>query len=97
MVTDALLQLNLGNGQLDVLNLLLDDTNRAAVGLDLSSQGDPLLFLSGENGRRVLELGLGGDLGAPSLGLPVGVDGDVALLLVRCLVRWLDIQQTSDV
>merc|ERR1719327_1807115 len=86
----ALLQLNLGDGQLDVLDLLLHHTDGARVGLDLSSQGNPGRFLRGENSLSFLQLRFGLSLGGCGLGLPVGVDGDVALLLSQLLAHGLN-------
>merc|ERR1712079_128714 len=40
VVTVALLSLNLGDGELDILNVLLDSANAARVSLDLSGQGN---------------------------------------------------------
>merc|ERR1719225_2329155 len=80
VVAVALLQLNLGDGKLDVLDLLLHHSNRSRVGLDLSSKGNPGRFLICEN-----------SLGGCGLGLPVGVDGDVALLLSQLLAHGFDL------
>merc|ERR1719381_294364 len=70
VVAVALLQLNLGNSQLNVLDFLLDNADTAGVGLHLS-------------GRL--------DLGRSCLGLPVGVDGNVALLLSQLLAHGFDL------
>merc|ERR1719327_1550327 len=86
----ALLQLNLGDGQLDVLDLLLHHSNGARVGLDLSSQGNPGRFLRGEDSLSFLQLRFCLSLGGCGLGLPVGVDGDVALLLSQLLAHGLN-------
>merc|ERR1719167_46639 len=74
VVAVALLQLDLGDGQLDVLDLLLHHANRARVCLDFSSQGNPGVLLGGENGLGFLQLTFGLDLGGGGLSLPVSVD-----------------------
>merc|ERR1719204_1672931 len=56
VVTVALLQLDLGDGKLNVLDLLLHHANRARVCLDFSSQGNPGRFLRGENSLSFLQL-----------------------------------------
>merc|ERR1719285_1574587 len=91
VVAVALLQLNLGDGQLDVLDLLLHHSDGSRVGLDLSSQGNPGVLLGGENSLSFLQLTFSLDLGGSCLGLPVGVDGDVALLLGQLLAHGLDL------
>merc|ERR1719204_1498370 len=91
VVAVALLQLDLGDGQLDVLDLLLHHANRARVCLDFSSQGNPGVLLGGENSLGFLELTFGLDLGSSGLGLPLGVDGDVALLLSQLLAHGFDL------
>merc|ERR1719327_1468597 len=84
VVAVALLQLNLGDGQLDVLDLLLHHANRAGVCLDFSSQGNPGVLLGGENSLGFLELihaalEVGGDI----KGLLVLSPGGVGLLLLK--------------
>ena len=67
MVAVALLQLNLGNGKLNVLDFLLDDANAAGVGLNLTRQGNPGAFLGGEDCLSILQLSLCLDLGGGCL------------------------------
>merc|ERR1719474_1939835 len=91
VVTVALLQLDLGNGKLDVLDLLLHHSDGSRVGLDLSSKGNPGVLLGGEDSLSFLQFTFGLDLGGGGLGLPVGVDGDVALLLSQLLAHGFDL------
>merc|ERR1719334_6569 len=91
VVTVALLQLDLGDGKLDVLDLLLHHSNGSRVGLDLSSKGNPGVLLGGENSLSFLQLTFGLDLGGGGLSLPVSVDGDVALLLSQLLAHGFDL------
>merc|ERR1719204_902958 len=91
VVAVALLQLDLGDGKLDVLYLLLHHADGSRVGLDLSSQGNPGRFLRGENSLGFLQLRFCLSLGGSGLGLPVGVDGDVALLLSQLLAHGFDL------
>ena len=49
VVTVALLSLDLGDGELDILNVLLDSANAARVSLDLSGQGNPGVLLTLED------------------------------------------------
>merc|ERR1711899_330843 len=91
VVTVALLQLDLGNGKLDVFDLLLHHSDGSRVGLDLSSKGNPGRFLICENSLGCLQLRFCLSLGGSGLGLPVGVDGDVALLLSQLLAHGLNL------
>merc|ERR1719260_503676 len=91
VVAVALLQLNLGDGKLDVLDLLLHHSDRSRVCLDLSSQGNPGVLLGRENSLSFLQLTFGLDLGGSGLSLPIGVDGDVALLLSQLLAHGFDL------
>merc|ERR1719367_1423150 len=91
VVTVALLQLNLGNCKLDVLNLLLHHANGSGVGLDLSSQSNPGGLLLCKNSLGGLQFRFCLSLGGSGLGLPVGVDGDVALLLSKLLAHGVDL------
>merc|ERR1719187_1773812 len=91
VVAVALLQLDLGDGKLDVLDLLLHHSNGSRVGLDLSSQGNPGRFLGRENSLSFLQLRFCLSLGGCGLGLPVSVDGDVALLLSQLLAHGFDL------
>merc|ERR1719347_1978108 len=91
VIAVALLQLNLGNSQLNVLDFLLDNADTARVGLHLSGQGNPGVLLGGEDCLSVLQLSLCLDLGRSCLGLPVGVDGNVALLLSQLLAHGFDL------
>merc|ERR1719249_461601 len=91
VIAVALLQLNLGNSQLNVLDFLLDNADTAGVGLHLSGQGNPGVLLGGEDCLSVLQLSLCLDLGRSCLGLPVGVDGNVALLLSQLLAHGFDL------
>merc|ERR1712032_1812305 len=54
VITVALLQLNLGNSKLNVFDFLLDDTNAAGVGLNLTRQGNPGAFLRREDCLSIL-------------------------------------------
>ena len=67
VITVALLQLNLGNSELNVLDFLLDDANTARVGLNLGRQGNPGVFLGGEDCLSLLQLSLSLDLGRSCL------------------------------
>merc|ERR550519_2845153 len=87
----ALLQFHLGNSQLDVLDLLLDDSDRAAVRLDLAGQLHPGGLLTLKNGLCLLQLGLCSRLCCSRLCLPVSVDRDVALLFSQLLAHGLDL------
>merc|ERR1712240_672182 len=91
VVAVALLQLDLGDSQLDIFDLLLHHTDGSRVGLDLSSKGNPGALFRGENSLSFLQLTFGLDLGSSALGLPVGVDGDVALLLSQLLAHGFDL------
>merc|ERR1719367_2759220 len=91
VVTVALLQLNLGNCKLDVLNLLLHHANGSGVGLDLSSQSNPGGLLLCKNSLGGLQFRFCLSLGGSGLGLPVCVDGDVALLLSQLLAHGIDL------
>merc|ERR1719244_2330954 len=91
VVAVALLQLNLGNGKLNVLDLLLHHADGSRVCLDLSSQGNPGVLLRGEDSLSFLQLTFGLDLGGSGLSLPVGVDGDVTLLLSQLLAHGFDL------
>merc|ERR1719361_298270 len=91
VVTVALLQLHLGNGKLDVLNFLLDDTETPRVRLDLGSQLNPGGLLTGEDSLGILELGLSSRLGCSCLCLPVCVHRDVTLLFSQLLAHGLDL------
>merc|ERR1719367_1342625 len=87
VVTVALLQLDLGNRKLDVLNLLLHHANGSGVGLDLSGQSNPGGLLLRQNSLGGLQFRFCLSLGGGGLGLPVGVDGDVALFLGKLLAH----------
>merc|ERR1719315_713089 len=91
VVTVALLQLDLGDGQFDVLDLFLDHADRSAVGLDLSCQSDPGRFLLAEDSLLLGKLCLSLCLEGRGLGLPVRVDRDTALLLLQLLSHGLDV------
>merc|ERR1719367_1170702 len=91
VVAVALLQLDLGDGKLDVFNLLLHHADGSRVGLDLSSQGNPGRFLICENSLGCLQFRFCLSLGGCGLGLPVGVDRDVALLLSQLLAHGLNL------
>merc|ERR1719244_1811169 len=91
VVTVALLQLNLGDGKLDVFDFLLHHSNGSRVCLDLSSKGNPGALLRGEDSLSFLQLTFSLDLGGGSLSLSVGVDGDVALLLSQLLAHGFDL------
>merc|ERR1719367_2431474 len=91
VVTVALLQLNLGNCKLDVLDLFLHHANGSRVGLDLSSQSNPGGLLLCKNSLGGLQFRFCLSLGGSGLGLPVGVDGDVALLLSQLLAHGVDL------
>merc|ERR1719204_2774812 len=91
VVPVGLLLLNLGDGKLDVFNVLLDIADGTSMLLDLGSQlnsgsllGGQVLLLGGQ-----LNLGLSLHLG--SLGLSVSVDGQVALLLLQLGGQRLDV------
>merc|ERR1719356_78143 len=85
MVTVALLGLDLGDGELNILNVLLDSSNAARVGLDLSSQSNSGLLLALQDLGSRSKFDLSGGLDLVGLGLSVGVDGDAALLLSQLL------------
>merc|ERR1719367_841363 len=91
VVAVALLQLDLGDGKLNVFDLLLHHADGSRVGLDLSSQGDPGRFLICENSLGCLQFRFCLSLGGCGLGLPVGVDRDVALLLSQLLAHGLNL------
>merc|ERR550519_2642604 len=91
VIAVALLQLHLGDSQLDVLDLLLDDSDRTAVRLDLAGQLHPGGLLTLKNGLRLLQLGLCRSLCGSRLCLPVSVDRDVALLFSQLLAHGLDL------
>merc|ERR1719204_2474647 len=91
VVPVGLLLLNLGDGKLDVFNVLLDIADGTSMLLDLGSQlnsgsllGGQVLLLGGQ-----LNLGLSLHLG--SLGLSVSVDGQVALLPLQLGGQRLDV------
>ena len=67
VIAVALLQLNLGNSKLNVLDFLLDNANTAGVGLNLTRQGNPGVFLRGEDCLSILQLSLCLDLGGSCL------------------------------
>ena len=67
VIAVALLQLNLGNSKLNVFDFLLDDANAAGVGLNLTRQGNPGVFLRGEDCLSLLQLSLSLDLGRSCL------------------------------
>merc|ERR1719370_1651899 len=90
VIAVSLLKLNLGNGQLNILNLLLDNTDGSTVSLDLSSEGDPGALLIGEFSLPLLQLSLGSSLEGGGLGLPVGVDRHITLLLSQLLAHGLN-------
>ena len=54
VITVALLQLNLGNSKLNVFDFLLDNSNAAGVGLNLTRQGNPGAFLGREDCLSIL-------------------------------------------
>merc|ERR1719428_2452764 len=85
VVPVALLLLDLGDGKLHILNVLLDSADAAGVSLHVSSQSNSRVLLSLEDLNLTGELGLGGGLDGESLGLPVSVDRDAALLLGQLL------------
>merc|ERR1719204_3023559 len=85
VVPVALLLLDLGDGKLHILNVLLDSSDAAGVSLHVSSQSNSRVLLSLEDLNLTGELGLGGGLDGESLGLPVSVDRDAALLLGQLL------------
>merc|ERR1711971_1499079 len=85
VVTVALLSLNLGDHQLNILDVLLDGTNAARVGLDLLGQGNPGVLLSLEDLSLGSQLNISLSLEGIGLGLPVSVDRDAALLLSKLL------------
>merc|ERR1719323_2900342 len=91
VIAVALLKLNLGDGKLDVLNFLLDNSDASRVGLDLGSQLHPGGLLRGKRSLRLLELGLSGSLCCSCLCLPVGVHRNVTLLLSKLLAHGLDV------
>merc|ERR1719237_421948 len=91
VIAVALLQLHLGNSELDVLNFLLDDSNAPRVSLHLSGQLNPGGLLRREDGLGVLELGLSSCLGCSRLCLPVCVHRDVTLLFSQLLAHGLDL------
>ena len=67
VITVALLQLNLGNSELNVLDFLLDNADTAGVCLNLSGQGNSGVFLGGEDCLSLLQLSLSLDLGCGCL------------------------------
>merc|ERR1719412_645392 len=85
VVTVALLLLHLGDGELHILNVLLDSSNAARVCLDLSGKLNPGGLLSLENIGGSSELNLSSGLEGISLGLSVSIDRDAALLLSKLL------------
>merc|ERR1719204_1816642 len=85
VVPVALLLLDLGDGELHILNVLLDSADAAGVSLHVSSQSNSGVLLGLEDLNLTGELGLGGSLDGESLGLPVSVDRDAALLLGQLL------------
>merc|ERR1719516_35705 len=91
VVTVALLQLDLGDGEFDVLDLFFDHANGSAVGLDLSCQSDPGRLLLAEDSLLLGKLCLSLCLEGRGLGLPVRVDRDAALLLLQLLSHGLDV------
>ena len=54
VIAVALLKLDLGNSQLNVLDFLLDNADTAGVGLNLSCQGNPGAFLGREDCLSIL-------------------------------------------
>merc|ERR1719361_1028387 len=91
VIAVALLQLNLGNSELDVLNFLLDDTDAPRVRLDLGCQLNPGGLLTGEDSLGILELCLSSSLCCSRLCLPVCVHRDVTLLFSQLLAHGLDL------
>merc|ERR1719443_2434318 len=85
VVTVALLSLNLGDGKLNILNVLLDSSNAARVSFDLSSQFNSGSFFTLQNVGFGCQLHLGLSLDLIGFGLSVGVDRDAALLLSQLL------------
>merc|ERR1719367_38409 len=85
VVAVALLSLHLGDGQFNVLNVLLDSSNAARMSLDLSCKLNSGGFLTLENVGLGGQLHLGLSLDLVGLGLSVGVDRDAALLLSQLL------------
>merc|ERR1719412_3333032 len=91
VVPVTLLLLHLGDGQLNILDVLLHSSNAAGVGLDISCQGNPGVLLGLEDLHLSGQLSLGGGLDGESLGLPVSVDRDTALLLGELLGHGTDL------
>jgi len=85
VVTVALLLLNLGDGKLNILNVLLDSSNAASMGLDFSSKSNSGLFLTLENLGLGSKFSLSLGLQARSLCLSVSVDRDGSLFLRELL------------
>merc|ERR1719210_2299314 len=85
VVTVALLSLNLGDGKLNILNVLLDSSNAARVSLDLGSQFNSGSFFALQNVGFGCQLHLCLSLNLVGLGLSVSVDRDAALLLSQLL------------
>merc|ERR1719412_2946326 len=91
VVPVTLLLLHLGDGQLNILDILLHSSNAAGVGLDISCQGNPGVLLGLEDLNLSGQLSLGGGLDGESLGLSVSVDRDAALLLRQLLGHGTDL------
>merc|ERR1719443_268373 len=85
VVTVALLSLHLGDGKLNILNVLLNSSNAARVSLDLSCKLNSGGFFTLQNVGFGCQLHLGLSLDLVGLGLSVGVDRDAALLLSQLL------------
>merc|ERR1719410_1639927 len=91
VVPVTLLLLHLGDGELNILDVLLHSSNAAGVGLDISSEGNPRVFLGLQDLNLSGQLGLGAGLDGESLGLSVSVDRDAALLLRQLLGHGTDL------
>merc|ERR1719443_452998 len=85
VVTVALLSLNLGDSQFNILNVLLDSSNAAGVSLDLGCKLNSGGFFALQNVGFGCQLHLGLSLNLVGLGLSVGVDRDAALFLSQLL------------
>merc|ERR1719278_1884251 len=87
----TLFLLHLGDGELNVLDILLHSSNAAGVGLDIGSEGNPGVLLGLQDLHLSGQLGLRAGLDRESLGLSVSVDRDAALLLRQLLGHGTDL------
>merc|ERR1719369_2222668 len=85
VVPVTLLLLDLGDGELHILNVLLHCANAARVSLHISGQRNSRILLGLQNLYLGGKFGFSGGLDRESLGLPVSVDRDAALLLRELL------------